>query len=102
MITVEVLTRLFFVAERTLVRVVPEREEIQLRFQETILLLEFVTCIQKPHLCDLGHMIDGGDNYVQSMFPLQWRFVGRHVRSLQGVEPAGHEELVRHRLQREY
>ena len=98
MITVEVLTRLFFVAERTLVRVVPEREEIQLRFQETILLLEFVTCIQKPHLCDLGHMIDGGDNYVQSMFPLQWRFVGRHVRSLQGVEPAGHEELVRHRL----
>ena len=28
MITVEVLTRLFFVAERTLVRVVPAKEEI--------------------------------------------------------------------------
>ena len=67
MITVEVLTRLFFVAERTLVRVVPEREEIQLRFQETILLLEFVTCIQNPHLVvnlgDLGHMVED-DNYV--------------------------------------
>ena len=47
-------------------------------------------------------MVDDVDNYVQSMLPLQWRLVGRQVRSLQGVDPAGHEELVRHRLQKEY
>ena len=42
------------------------------------------------------------DDYMQSMLPLQWRFVGRQVRSLQGVEPAGQVELVRHRLEIEY
>ena len=47
-------------------------------------------------------MVDDVDNYVQSMLPLQWRLVGRQVRSLQGVEPAGQDELVRHRLEREY
>ena len=47
-------------------------------------------------------MIDDDDAYVQSILPLQWRFVGTQVRSLQGVKPDGHEELVRHRLKREY
>ena len=47
-------------------------------------------------------MIDDDDAYVQSILPLQWRFVGTQVRSLHGVNPDGQEELVRHRLEREY
>ena len=80
MITVEVLTRLFFVAERTFVRVVPEKEKYSSqdtnpkfmftnpKYIFTILLLQFVTSIQSSHLLvnlgDLGLMVDDdGDNW---------------------------------------
>ena len=75
----------------------------------------FETSNQNPHLMVnwLDSMVgsfwvildmveDGDEYYVQSMLPLQWRFVGRQVRSLQGVEPAGQVELVRHRLEIKY
>ena len=47
-------------------------------------------------------MVYDDDGYVQSILPLQWRLVVRQVRSLHGVNPDGQEELVKHRLEREY
>ena len=110
--TTQFLTRLFFIAEWTLVRVVPEKvtgyncacqvspvcdkHPKSSSYGVTVMVNWFLVGTYWVTL----DMID--DAYVQSILPLQWRFVGRQVKSLHGVKPDGHEELVRHRLERGY